>query len=133
MGINAHYDDELSDGEVEGLKSVIGRLEGRIADDLLDAAAIDMIASDANWIEDAHERALGARRTSFKNVRVRRSMVHSPDRYTRTAYAAGYRQASAFRESTGLGIHSVPDLEDLMRRLGWAEHSLGRHEHGPFD
>ena len=51
LGINAHYDDELPDSKLERLKSAIGRLEGGIADDLLDAAAIGTINSDVNWID----------------------------------------------------------------------------------
>lgn len=124
LGINAHYDDELSDDQVERLKSAIRRLERRIADDLLDATAIDMIASDVNWIEEAHKRTRKARRSAPKNGQLRQSMPYVPDRYGKTAYAAGYRQARALRERSGLGNDSVPDLEGLMRRLGWADAPL---------
>ena len=121
LGINAHYDDELPDSEVEGLKSAIGRLEGRIADDLLDATAVGMIASDVNWIDEAHQRARGARRTSLENVLHGQSRQDRLDRHEWTAYAAGYRQARALRERSGLGTDRVPDLEGLMRQLGWAD------------
>ena len=43
------------------------------------------------------------------------------NRYEWTAYAAGYGQARALRERSGLGTDRVPDLEGLMWRLGWAD------------
>ena len=121
LGSNAHYDDELPDCEVERLKSAIGRLEGRIADDLLDASAIGTIDSDVNWIDDAHRRARKARRTSLENALFGQSREGQPDRYKWTAYDAGYRQARALRERSGLGTDRIPDLEEVMRLFGWAD------------
>ena len=128
LGINAHYDDELPDCEVERLKSAIGRLEGRIADDLLDASAIGTIDSDVNWIDDAHRRARKARRTSLENALLGQSSQDRLKRYEWTAYAAGYGQARALRERSGLGTDRVPDLEEphVAPRLGGRAHCSPR-------
>ncbi len=121
LGINAHYDDELSDSEAERLKSAIGEFDGRMADDLLDASAIDAIARDLDWINEAHRRARTARRTVANTTVLPLSLRDSPRSDGWTAYAAGYRQARALREQSGLGNDRLPDLGDLMRRLGWAD------------
>lgn len=121
LGINAHYDDELPDSEAERLKSAIRSLEGRIAADLLDATVIGTVANDVHWIDGAHRRTRTARRTSAANALRDQSWQDSLDHHERTAYAAGYRQARALRERSGLGTDGVLDLESLMRRLGWAD------------
>lgn len=133
LGIDAHYDDELPGRDAERLKSVIGRLEGRIADDLLDATDIGAISDDLDWIEEAHSQARIARRTSdsAKNAPLRRSWRDSLDRHERTAYAAGYSQARALRERSGMGIERLPDLAALLRRLGWADEPLVRTNSAP--
>ena len=133
LGINAHYDDELSDSDAERLKSTIGRLEGRIADDLLDATDIGTISDDLDWIEEAHSQARIARRTSAsaKNEPLRQPWRGSLDRHERTAYAAGYRQARALRQRSDMGIERLPDLAVLMRRLGWADEPMVRTKSAP--
>ncbi len=121
LGINAHYDDELSDSEAERLKSALGELDGRMTDDLLDASAIDVIGRDLDWINEAHRRARTSRRTVANTTVLRMSLRDSLRSGGQTAYAAGYRQARALREQSGLGNDRLSDLRDLMRRLGWAD------------
>ena len=123
LGVNAHYDDQLSDSEAERLASAIEGLEGRIADDLLDATAIDTIAHDLDWIDEAHLQAGTASRTSLDSNSVRRSWRDSLGR-NGTAYATGYRGAHALRQDMGVGNNAVPDLADFMHRLGWADRPI---------
>ena len=121
LGINAHYDDELSESEADRLQSAIGTIEGRIVDDLLDAAAIDTIADDLSWINDAHGLAKTARRTS-PNKRIaglsrRRSLPSNRE----TAYTAGYAEARALRIDAGMDNDVLANFANFLQRLGWAD------------
>ena len=131
LGINAHYDDELPDRKAEQLKSAIGHLEGRIADDLLDATDIGMLARDIDWIEEAHRQAVAARRAHRRNTPVHlisRDWIRGNER---TAYATGYDRARALRERSGLDTDPLPDLAGLLRRFGWADAPMVSTETAP--
>lgn len=145
LGINAHYDDELSDSAASRLKAAIEGLDGRIAADFLDAAALDTIPSDIEWIEEAHRRARAARRTSLQTAILRRPWQGLLGANDSTAYAVGYRNARALRVHAHAGTDTLPDINVFLRRLGWADAPLlatdaapstglqGVVDHGPDD
>ncbi len=121
LGINAHYDDELSDTAAEQLTDAVEKLERQLAEDLLDAATLDTLASDVEWIGDAHRLARNARRTSVAKS-VPRPPWHARHREARsTAYARGYADARALRGQEGIGTGALPDMAALLRRLDWAD------------
>lgn len=121
LGINAHYDDELSESEAIHLQSAVGPIEGRIVDDLLDAAAIDTIADDLSWINDAHRLAKTASRTSPNRRTADVPRQWSLPSNRETAYATGYAEARALRTGTGLDNKVLANLDNFMQRLGWAD------------
>ena len=124
LGINAHYEDELSNSASERLIAAIDRLESPLAEDLLDATALDAIQSNLKWIEDAHRRARTVRRTLTVD-----SVPHQPwhrvlGENGSTAYAAGYGDARAIRTHAGMDQRGPPDMASLLGRLGWADPPL---------
>ena len=131
LGINAHYDDELPDSEAERLKSAVKGLEGRIADDLLDAAAIGTIANDIEWIADAHRKARSASRTRLEDAPLQQPWQHSTGRNGQSAYATGYVRARTLRSHSHLGSDLLPDLAGFMRRLGWADEPIVATKESP--
>ena len=124
LGINAHYEDELSDSALELLRAAVDGLERPLAEDLLDAAALDTIQSDLKWIEDAHHRALTVRRTSTNDSMLRQPWHGMPSQNGSTAYAAGYGDARSIRAHAGIETHTPPDMASLLGRLGWADPPL---------
>lgn len=124
LGINAHYHDELSGTAASRLKAAIAGLEGRIADDFLDAAALDTIPSDLQWIDEAHRRARSARRTTRYNAILRRPWQGLRGTDSPTAYVAGYRNARALRANAQVGTDTLPDITVFLQRLGWADAPL---------
>lgn len=124
LGINAHYHDELSDSAAEQLRAAAERLEGQLVEDLLDAASLDTIPSDLEWIDDVHRRTRTARRTSFDGSLVRQPWHGLRGGYDSTAFAAGYGDARALRAYVGMDTHVLRDMGDFLRRLGWADAPL---------
>ena len=121
LGINAHYDDELSESEADRLQSAIGPIEGRIVDDLLDAAAIDTVAGDLDWINEAHQLAKTANRISPNKRIAGLSRRRSLPSYRETAYAAGYAEARALRTDAGMDNEVLANLPNFLQRSGWAD------------
>lgn len=121
LGINAHYDDELSDIAAAQLTAAVEELESQLAEDLLDAATLDTFASDLEWIDDAHRLARDARRTPVAKS-VPRAQWHPRRREAgSTAYATGYADARDLREREGFGTSTLQDMVALLRRLDWAD------------
>lgn len=145
LGINAHYNDELSESAAERLRAAAGRLDGRIAEDLLDASTLDTIPSDLEWIDDAHRCVRAARRASTDDLPLHQRWHGRLGESGSTAYAAGYGDARALRAHAGIGTRTLPDMSALLQRLGWADAPLvatdtspsaGLHavvDHGPKD
>ena len=123
LGINAHYRDELADRQAEHLKSAVEGLEHGLADDLLDAATLDAITLDLEWIHEARRKASTAQRGSGgrSQLRSQEEQIGPPGP---TAYATGYRQARDLRNRAAFGADVLSDVPSLMRRLGWADPPL---------
>ena len=124
LGINAHYEDELSDGDAQRLRAAAEKLEARLADDLLDAAGLDTLPSDLEWIDEAHRRARTARRASNSDTAPDSEWHGPPRRNGTSAYALGYGHARALREHAGIGAGTLPDMAAFLRRHGWADDPL---------
>ena len=124
LGINAHYDDELSGSEANCLQSAIGPMEGRLADDLLDATRIGTIADDIDWINAAHKLAKTAHRKSQDKGISGLHRRHSFPNSRETAYATGYGEARALRTDTGVDEGALADLTKFTRLLGWADNPI---------
>ena len=123
LGINAHYDDELCEDDARRLTSVIRRLGSRLTDDLLEVAAMERIAQDAEWIDEAHRMA-GKVRRNRKSEFIPMPRVATPgttgDR-SAAAYATGYDHARDVRRCVGLADNVLTDLRAFVARFGWAD------------
>lgn len=121
LGINAHYEDELSDADARRLRSVIDLLEPPLTEDLFETAAIETINQDVEWIGEAHRLARRARRRAAPRL----DPLSAADVTLRNgqppAYAAGYASARAVRQRAGVVHDALPDLAAFARRFGWAD------------
>lgn len=144
LGIDAHYEDELSDGAVERLTAALEGLETTLADDLLDVASLDTISNDLEWIDKACHRARAVRLDTSERsalarpedrveglagaILARRGPLgahpHEPLKEGGTAYAVGYERARSVRAGAGIGTNSLPDMVEFLRCLGWADAPL---------
>ena len=117
LGINAHYDDELSESEERSLRDAVDALDGSLVDDFLDAASIDQIGEDVEWVVEARKKT--------KGVRLRRKIGKAKSdlpnvRKKGTAYQTGYAHATTLRDNVEVS-DVVENMGDLMRRMGWAD------------
>ena len=122
LGINAHYADELSDEDARRLEATMAGLDPRLAEDLLDAATIDTIGQDVQWIDEAHRMAQRARRAVRPKLDRSQDLAARPRNGGRAAaYTVGYSQTQALRQRAGTGDDTLVDLPAFVQRLGWAD------------
>lgn len=117
LGLNAHYDDELSEESIHRLASTIDGLEPTLASDLLDVANLDAVAKDIEWLEQAHGKASQARRGRNREGSVSAGGVT----HGGVAYNAGYGHARALRQRAGMPDEELTDLDAFVSRFGWAD------------
>lgn len=121
LGINAHYQDELSEEDAGRLEANIGQLGPLLAGDLLDAASIGTLEQDFEWMEEAHSHA---QRVSRGRAALLSSSsgngARSSQRAPTTAYAVGYDRARTLRVQSGIR-GAMSDLPAFAYRLGWAD------------
>ena len=116
LGINAHYDDELSDSDERSLQDAVHALDRSLVDDFLDAASIDQIREDVDWVVEARNRTQGVR---LWNAGKGKSDLPNVNKKG-TAYETGYAHATTLRENVKVS-DAIGNLGDLMRRIGWAD------------
>ncbi len=117
LGLNAHYQDELSHTLSALLRSQVPNMEIELAKDLLEAASADGIRRDIEWLMEA--------RSATQHAMSRRAdpMLSRPWPVTRsnTAHETGYIHAAGLRDHAGIPVAPVDDLPALMGRMGWAD------------
>ena len=117
LGIDPYDPDELTVQREKFLSTSVSMLDPEIRDDLLDAATIDGLPADMEWIGEAHVAARKAGAPA-------ESMSALPSRY-RSQHAAahenGYECARALRRHLcGANGGAVADMREVMQHLGWA-------------
>ena len=117
LGVNAHYEDELSEPLEDLLRAEVPGMGMDLAKDLLDAATIDGVAQDVEWIAEAHSIAQRARCGGAN------AMLSGPWLVTmeQTAHQTGYVHAEILRGRTGIPCAPMADLPGFMCRMGWAD------------
>ena len=121
LGVNAHYEDELSDADALRLRSVIDLLEPPLTEDLFDTAAIETINQDVEWIQEAHTMARRARRRAAPRLDPLSDTDATFGSNRSSAYAAGYAHARNVRQRAGIAHEALPDLAAFVHRFGWAD------------
>ena len=132
LGINAHYQDELSEEDARRLETTIGQLGPLLAGDLLDAASIGTLEQDIEWMEEAHNHAHRMRRSRATRLGSSTGNGARPSqRASATAYAVGYDRARTLRAQSGIQQGVLPDMHAVAHRLGWADTPEVRTETRP--
>lgn len=117
LGLDPYNADELTEEIAGVLSERIPGLEGSIRNDLLDAGQALSLQEDLVWLNRAHSAALDAGATTGAEAQLTRETD------ARTAHELGYACAQATRQylSKSDGQEPVGDMEDFLRRLGWAQ------------
>lgn len=126
LGINAHYDDELSDADARRLESVMAQLDPQLGDDLLDAATIETIRKDLDWLQGAHGLAKEARRSAPGHLLTSSNDAtldqgRRDQRNSTAAFSVGYAHAQALRAQASEPLGTLSDLPAFVRDFGWAD------------
>ena len=117
LGLDPYNADELTEEIADVLSGRIPSLKGSIRNDLLDAGHALSLQEDLEWLNRAHSAALDAGAPTTAEARLTRETD------ARTAHELGYACAKATqRHLFGPdGQEPVGDMDDLLRRLGWAQ------------
>ena len=119
LGLDPYDPDELTDQREVLLKTSMSSLEGELKGDLLDAATADALPADVQWIDVAHELALGSGLSAGKEPEME---CRAP---RQTAHETGYQCARRLRQHLfGANGGPVADMRAVMQDLGWAEEPL---------
>ena len=126
LGLDPYDPDELTDQREELLRASVASLEGELRGDLLDAAAADSLPTDVNWIDAAHEVALGCGLSAGSGPALE---CPAP---RQTAHKTGYECARRLRRHLfGANGGPVADMCEVMHDLGWAQEPLRITESKP--
>ena len=117
LGLNAHYQDDMSDALAGLLRSQVPGMGAELAKDLLEVATADGVARDIEWLAEAHSIVQGAKSRGAEKA----LSGPWPVAKAQTAHETGYIHAATLREGTRCGSAPLKDLGGLMRRMGWAD------------
>ena len=118
VGLDPYDPYELTDQRESLLKASISSLEAELRGDLLDATTADALATDARWIDAAHDVALRSGLSAGDEPALARGGHRS------TAHEIGYECARTLRRHLGAHDGPVADMRAVMRALGWAQEPL---------
>ena len=118
VGLDPYDPYELTDQRESLLKASISSLEAELRGDLLDATTADALATDARWVDAAHDVALGSGLSAADEPVLARGGHRS------TAHETGYECARTLRRHLGAHEAPVADMRAVMCALGWAQEPL---------
>jgi hypothetical protein len=116
LGLHPYDSNELTDELAQILRDRVSALEASLRTDLLDAESSGSLVADLGWLAEAHTLAAEAGGSVIAEPKI--SGIES-----KTAHGLGYERARILRRYLGAedGHDPIPDLEEILRRLGWAE------------
>ena len=98
------------------MRNAVQALDESLVDDFLDAASIDQIREDVEWVLEARKKTKGVRVGKTDNPKSDLPTVRKQG----TAYETGYAHATTIRDIVE-GSDVVENMGDCMRRVGWAD------------
>ena len=117
LGLDPYNADELTDGLAEVLPELISSLDASVRNDMLDASDSLNLQNDLEWLHKAHSAAKNAGAPKVPEVQLERATE------AKIAHEIGYACAQAAQRhlSGSDERRPVEDMDDVLRRLGWAQ------------
>ena len=118
LGLDPYNADELTDELAEVLPKLISRVDASARNDLLDAADALKLQEDLEWLDRAHSAAKHAGAPTAPEALLKRA------KDAKNAHELGYACAQATQRHLFESDERQPvgDMDDVLRRLGWAQY-----------
>ena len=118
LGIDPFDPDELTEDLEDALSKIVANLDAPVRDDLLDAEHAGTLGGDLEWLRQAEALAAHAGKGG------RSEEVAGDFGAGTAAHQRGYACATALRQHLwpGNGHDPIHDLDEMLVRLGWAQH-----------